>query len=88
MCVCVCGGGGCVGGGGGGYCGQKSPPPLNDHKNAPVPPGVLLLAHMQVLDYDIGSIFGGVVMVKLGSILLQLFRNHSPDVQNMVNPRD
>jgi hypothetical protein len=49
---------------------------------------VLMLAHMQVLDYDIGSIFGGVVMVKLGSILLQLFRNHSPDVQNMVNPKD
>ena len=44
----------------------------------------LIFFYVQVLDYDMGFIFGGVVMVKLGSILLQLFRNESPDVQNMV----
>ena len=39
---------------------------------------------IEVLDYDLGFMFGGVIMAKLGMILFHSIRYQSPDVQNSV----
>eukprot|EP00283_Hemiselmis_rufescens_P019401 CAMPEP_0173452750 /NCGR_PEP_ID=MMETSP1357-20121228/49353_1 /TAXON_ID=77926 /ORGANISM="Hemiselmis rufescens, Strain PCC563" /LENGTH=170 /DNA_ID=CAMNT_0014419657 /DNA_START=164 /DNA_END=676 /DNA_ORIENTATION=+ len=39
---------------------------------------------INVFGFNLGFLFGGVVMLKLGVIVLQLFRQDTPEVQNMV----
>eukprot|EP00286_Rhodomonas_abbreviata_P017618 CAMPEP_0181316530 /NCGR_PEP_ID=MMETSP1101-20121128/15945_1 /TAXON_ID=46948 /ORGANISM="Rhodomonas abbreviata, Strain Caron Lab Isolate" /LENGTH=402 /DNA_ID=CAMNT_0023423785 /DNA_START=174 /DNA_END=1382 /DNA_ORIENTATION=- len=39
---------------------------------------------IRVMGQDIGFVFGGVIMAKIGVIILQLFKHDTPEVQNMV----
>lgn len=39
---------------------------------------------IRVMGTDIGFLFGGVIMAKIGVIILQLFKHDTPEVQNMV----